>query len=207
MARELGLGRRDRNSAAVLHIVLLLPHVVVVQVLGFCLWRREEDLARADHAHVFDHLLRLVLRRHESRLRLRPVGQRVDLVLWSVVRGRVVLVRVVARVELARAEALEELDLGVGEAQVLVVDLVVHVAPRLVVVALHQVVVQRVPPRLLHQLLPLAVVADVLLVLVPLHRDVPHRVAHQRTVLIRVALRRDVPVRVHPHAIIDRPTH
>ena len=34
MAREPGLGRRDGHGAAVLEVVLLLPHVVVVLVLG-----------------------------------------------------------------------------------------------------------------------------------------------------------------------------
>mmetsp|Transcript_52397 Transcript_52397/g.123802 ORF Transcript_52397/g.123802 Transcript_52397/m.123802 type:complete len:472 (-) Transcript_52397:314-1729(-) len=184
VTRQFGLRRWDRYCAAELGVVLGLPHVVVVLILLLLLGRRSEHLTRADHAHVLNDLLGLVLRRHKATLGLGTVRKRVDLVLWRVVRLGVVLVRVVAGVEFAGAETSEQLHFGVGQAQLLVVDFVVDRAPTLRVVCLVEMPVQCVLLRLANDLLSLQIVANVLLVPVPFHRDLANRIPHDRTVLL-----------------------
>mmetsp|Transcript_66385 Transcript_66385/g.163590 ORF Transcript_66385/g.163590 Transcript_66385/m.163590 type:complete len:424 (-) Transcript_66385:475-1746(-) len=184
VARELWLGGGDGHGPTPLDVHFGVPQVVVVELRALLVLLGALQLARADQADVLNHGLGLVLRRHKTRLGLGPAEERVDLVLGVVDGVGVVRIRVVARVELSGPQAPEQLELVVSKAQLLVVDLVVHVAPRLRVIGLGEVRVERVLARLPDDLLPAEVVADVLLVAVPLHGDVADGVAHEGAVLI-----------------------
>lgn len=68
--RQLRLGRRNRQSTPPLHIHLRVPEVKVVQLGALLVLLGPQELTSADHAHVFDDTLRLVLGGHETRLGL-----------------------------------------------------------------------------------------------------------------------------------------
>lgn len=188
---RLGLGRGDRVNVLVALVgAFRAPQVKVVLLLLLLGRVGVLDPAVADRVHEPHHLLGLPLGRNEPPLGLERVAQHLHVLLD---RRAVVLVRVERGVrELALADAVDDVEFFVGQHDLAVVHRVVDRAHRrLGVVHTRQEGVHAVAVVLARDRLAVHVVADVLLVLVPLERHVADAVQHA-VVLGRVALFREV---------------